>query len=422
MKFVSEDTLIARLRSLPGPIPRIVVAGNFATPWELVRLTDTALERCRLFVMNPQEGWPVREGLITETPFVGPGARADPLLDFLPMRLSLVPRLFASVRLPDAVLVHTSSPRNGKVSLGIEVNILPAAIAETRRRGGVVIAQVNPRMPYTRGDAEIDEGDIDLAIEVDGPLPSPVVRVPDEAAVIIGEAVARLASDGGTLQMGIGQLPDASVAHMRSKRAMGVWSEMVSDGVLELERIGALTTEKPVVSTFLFGSPDLYEWADDNPRLLMRRTEIVNDPARIAEQPSMLSINTALEVDLFDQANASYVRGRVYSGFGGQPDFVSGSLHSPGGHAVLALRSWHEKSGSSAIVPILRDPVCSFQHSVIVTEQGTAVMFGRSQHAQTRLLIEEAADPRARAMLWDAAESFGLLRSSDMPQVARTAR
>jgi acyl-CoA hydrolase len=182
---------------------------------------------------------------------------------------------------------------------------------------------------------------------------------------------------------------------------------------MDLERSGVLNAQRPIVATFLFGSPDLYEWADDNPRLIMRRTEIVNDPALIAEQPAMLSINTALEVDLYAQANASYVRGKIYSGFGGQPDFVSGALHSAGGHAVLALRSWHDKSDSSNIVPILPDPVCSFQHSVIVTEQGLAAIFGRSQHAQTRLLIEGAAHPRARASLWEAAGSLGLLRPDE---------
>ncbi len=335
------------------------------------------------------------------------------MLDYLPMRLSLAPRMFASLRRPDAVLVHTSAPRQGKVSLGIEVNILPAAIEEVRRRGGLVIAQVNPHMPYTRGDGEMSVDDVDIGLEVAQELPSPLARDADEASQVIGETVARLATDGGTLQMGIGQLPDAAVAHMHERRQMSIWSEMVSDGVLELERSGVLRRDRHITTTFLFGSPELYAWADMSDRVIMRRTEIVNSPARIATHPAMLSINTALEVDLFDQANASFVHGKIYSGFGGQPDFVSGALHSSGGHAVLALRSWHDKSGSSSIVPLLRDPVCSFQHSVIVTEQGMATMFGRSQHAQAHQLIEEAAHPDARPMLREAAGAFGLLRDSD---------
>lgn len=410
MEIVTEAVIAERLRTLAGSEPRVVVSGNFATPWELVRVLNATLERCRGFVMNAQAGWPCREGFITETPFVGPGVRSDPWLDYLPMRLSLVPRLFSSMRPPDAVLVQTSTPRDGKVSLGIEVNILPAAIEQVRRRGGLVIAQLNAQMPYTRGDGEIDVDLIDLAIEVDKPLPSPVARVLDDAASVIGELISSLASNGGTLQMGIGQLPDAALSHMRAKRNMGIWSELVSDGVVNLERAGALDPSRPMTATFLFGTPDLYDWADDNPRLVMRRTEVVNDPSNIARQPAMLSINTALEVDLYAQANASYVRGSIYSGFGGQPDFVSGALHSPGGHAVIAVRSWHDKSDSSAIVPILRQPVCSFQHSVVITEQGLAAMFGRSQHAQARLLIEEAAHPRARESLRQAATSLGLMR------------
>ncbi|MDE3064417.1 MAG: hypothetical protein KGJ36_01965, partial [Acidobacteriota bacterium] len=177
---------------------------------------------------------------------------------------------------------------------------------------------------------------------------------------------------------------------------LGVWSELVSDGVMHLERAGALDSSRPVVATFLFGSPELYSWADDNPRLVMRRTETVNDPAQIATRPAMLSINTALQIDLYAQANASYVAGSIYSGFGGQPDFVSGALHSPGGQAVIAMRSWHDKSDTSNVVASLDAPVCSFQHSVVVTENGLAHIFGRSQFAQARLLIEEAAHPRAR--------------------------
>ena len=415
MRTVTEDTLARRLATTAGPEPRVVVSGNFAIPWELVRLLESSLPRCRAFVLNPQPGWPSREGFITETPFVGPGGRSDPQLDYLPMRLSLVPRLFGTMRPPDMVLVHTSTPRKGKVSLGIEVNILPAAIERVRMRGGLVVAQVNPQMPYTRGDAEIDVDDIDLAIEVDTLLASPGARPPDAADAAIGERVAHYASDGGTIQLGIGLVPDAAARGLRAKRGLGIWSELASDGVLGLERAGALDSGRPICASFLFGSPDLYRWADDNPRLIMRRTEVVNNPALIASQPAMLSVNTALQVDLYAQANASYVRGAIYSGFGGQPDFVDGALHSEGGHAIIALRSWHDKSDSSNIVPLLHDPISSFQHSVVITEHGAAEIFGRSQHAQARLLIDETADPRAREALWDAAGTLKLIHPSCRP-------
>ncbi len=414
MQLVSEAFLAERLAAIDHPSPRVVVSGNFATPWELLRLVESTLSRCRLFAINVQPGWPCREGIVTETPFVGPGVRHDPSLDYLPMRLSLVPRLFDSIRPPDVALVHTSTPRNGKVSLGIEVNILPAAIEQVRRRCGLVVAQLNSSMPHTYGDAEIDLDEIDLAVEVDAALPSPNPRPLDDAAVAIGERVAGYATDGGTVQLGIGQLPDAAARSLQSKRGLGVWSEMVSDGVIELERAGALDPARPLCASFLFGSPDVYGWADENPRLVMRRTEVVNDPARISAQPAMLSINTALEVDLFAQANACSVGGSVYSGFGGQPDFVVGALHSAEGHAVIALRSWHEPSGSSTIVPLIQTPVSTFQHSVVVTDVGKAEIFGRSQHAQARLLIEETADVRARGALWEAAGHLGLVRTTSV--------
>jgi acyl-CoA hydrolase len=410
MEFVSEAIIAQRLEALPGVEPRVAVSGNFATPHELVRILVATLERCRLFVLNPQAGWPIREGLVTETPFVGPGVRNDPTMDYLPMRLSLVPRLFALNRPPDAVLIQTSAPKGGKVSLGIEVNIMPAAIEEVRRRGGLVIAEVNPHMPYTRGDGELSVDAIDFALENDKALPGPVDRGPDEVALRIGENVATLAHDGSTLQMGIGALPDAALSHMHGLRDLGIWSEMISDGVLALERIGALDRSRTVTSTFLFGSTELYEWAHDNPRLVMRRTETVNDPARIAEHPLMLAINTAIQIDLYAQANASYVRGTIYSGYGGQPDFVGGALHSAQGQSVLALHSWHEKTATSSILPLLEVPATSFQHSVVVTENGIAPLFGRSQHAQARLLIEKAAHPKSRDSLTAAAKELGLWR------------
>ena len=125
---------------------------------------------------------------------------------------------------------------------------------------------------------------------------------------------------------------------------------------------------RPIVATFLFGSPELYEWVDHNPRIRMMRTETTNDPGMIARQPSMTSINTALQVDLFAQANANHVAGQIYSGFGGQTDFTVGALHSRNGQAVIALPSWHTKSNSSTIVAALTGPVTSFQHSALVTE------------------------------------------------------
>jgi acyl-CoA hydrolase len=409
MRNVTEEEIVARLASLPGPEPRVVVGGNFATPMVLLRALEAALESVRTFSLNAQPDWPRRTGFVNETPFVGPGVRHDPALDYLPVRLSLVPRLFDTLRPVDAVLIHTSVPRGGKVSLGIEVNILPAAIERVRARGGLVVAQVNPNMPYTFGDGEIAVDQIDLALEVDGPLRTHTRHPATWAEQVIGQQVAAFAGDGATLQLGIGQIPDVAAAALVDRRRLGIWSEMISDAVLTLEQAGALDVDRPISASFLFGSPELYAWADHNPRLHMNRTEITNDPVQIAAQPEMLSINTAMQVDLFAQANASFICDSIYSGFGGQPDFVTGALHSMGGHAVVALHSWHDKSDSSAVLPILTNPVTSFQHTAIVSDQGCAELFGRSEQEQARSIIEHVADPRARDQLLEAAGSLGLL-------------
>ncbi len=415
MRVISEQTLENALEALPVVEPRVVASGNLATPRTLLDALERTVQRYRLFMLAAQAPLPRREGVIFETPFVGPGMRdAGEWLDYLPMRLSLVPRLFATMRQPDVVLLHTSTPQAGKVSLGIEVNILPAAVEQVRARGGLVIAQMNPRMPYTFGDSELDEDLIDLAIEVHEDLPSPSIGPGHEHAEQIAELVAGLVEDGSTLQLGIGQVPDATLRALAARRNLAVWSEMISDGVMDLDRDGALDHARPIACSFLFGSPELYEWVAENPRLRMTRTETTNNPSRIAARRAMVSINTALQVDLADQAGASHIAGRLYSGFGGQPDFVEGALHSPGGHAVIALRSWHEHSDSSTIVPRLTDPVTSFQHSAVVTEQGCARIFGRSQRAQARLIIEHAAHPDAREQLYEHAALLGLKHQAQL--------
>jgi acyl-CoA hydrolase len=413
VRTATFEQVVERLGALPGAEPRVVISGNYATPVMLVHALAQARERCRVFQLNARYPFSDHPSFVCETPFVGPGMRHDPQLDYLPIRLSLVPRLFDSARPVDAVLLHTSLPRSGAVSLGVEVDVLPAAVERARARGGTVVAQMNPQMPYTYGDGELSLDDIDLALEVDEALPSPDLAPPDDAAAAIGERVAAFAVDGSTLQLGIGQIPSVAAAMMSDRRDLRVWSEMISDGVFQLDRAGALDADQPVAASFLFGSPELYRWADSNPRLRMVRTEIVNDPARIAAHSCVLSVNGAMQVDLFAQANASYVDGRIYSGLGGQPDFVSGALHSRGGHAVVALRAWHEKTESSSIVPVLTNPVTSFQHSAVVSQHGCALLWGHSQHAQAQQLVDEVADPRARPALAEAAARLGLRRDFD---------
>ena len=407
MRTVGVEELAREVGRLEGD-PRVVASGNFATPHVLLGVADDTLATYRLFVLNAQAGLPDREGVTLETPFVGPGMRRSPRLRYVPSRLSMVPVLFATQAPPDLVLLHTSTVRAGRVSLGTEVNILPAAVEAARARGALVVAQVNPRMPYTFGDGELSVDDVDLAVEVDELLPSPPVLPLDDVSAAIGARVAEFVPDGATVQMGIGGVPDAALAALTGRRDLHVWTEMFSDGVLALEAAGALDPDRELVASFLFGSQELYAWLDVNPRVRVLRTEEVNDPAVIAHNPVMVSVNTALQVDLFAQANACRINNRIYSGFGGQTDFIVGARHSRGGVAVMALRSWHPKADVSTVVPMIDEPVTSFQPSAIVTEQGTAALWGRSQEEQAAELIDHAAHPRVRDELREEAAELGL--------------
>src|SRR3569833_1465940 len=396
MRMISPEQLAAVLSRLPGT-PRVVAGGNFATPRRLLSVVDAAVAEYRLFVLNAQAGMPDRDGVLLVSSFVGPGMRGHAGLRNLPSRQSLVP----------IVLMQTSMPVAGTVSLGIEVNILPAAVEAVRARGGLVIAQYNPRMPYTYGDAVLAVTEIDYAIEADEPLPAPVPRALGEVAHVIGDRVARLVPENATLQLGVGAIPDAVLRSLRDRRGLSVWSEMFSDGVLGLEKAGALNPTDPITASFAFGGEELYDWLDRNERVRMLRTEKTNDPGSIARRPRLVSVNSALQVDLFAQANASRVHGVIYSGFGGQTDFVVGALHSPGGRAIIALPSWHPKADVSTVVPRLAGPVTSFQHSFFVSEHGVAAIWGHDAGEQARQIVENVAHPDAREDLRVAGHDLG---------------
>ncbi|MGB6612618.1 MAG: acetyl-CoA hydrolase/transferase C-terminal domain-containing protein [Trebonia sp.] len=407
MRVLSERRLAVELGALAGT-PRVVAGGNYATPWRALSVLDGTVARYRLFALNAQAGMPDRDGVTFESPFVGPGMRGHGRLRYFPCRLSLVPSLLATALPPDVVLVQTSVPSDGTVSLGTEVNVLPAAIEAARARGGLVVAQLNPRVPYTYGDSVLPCDVIDYAIEVEAPLQALAPRPATEVSAGIASRVAALVGDGATLQLGIGAVPDAVLAGLHDRRGLAVWSEMFSDGVLGLAKAGALDPAQPVTASFAFGSADLYAWLDRNQDVRMLRTETVNDPARIARQRRMVSVNSALQVDLLAQANATWAGGRIHSGFGGQTDFVVGALHSAGGRAVIALPSWHPKADVSTVVPRLDGPVTSFQHSFIVSEQGTAVIWGHDASGQAEQIISQVAHPSVREELRQAGRDLGL--------------
>jgi acyl-CoA hydrolase len=263
-------------------------------------------------------------------------------------------------------------------------------------------------MPYTYGDAQIKTSEIDFLLEIDEPLmskePSPIGDIAGE----IGQQIAAKVENHSTLQLGIGAIPDAVLAALVKRKGMRIWTETFSDGVLDMHKSGALDSDHTLTASFLFGSRELYDWLHLNQSVSMLRTEKTNDPGQISKQAKMTSINAALEVDLHDQANASYVRGEVYSGFGGSTDFIVGALHARGGQSFMALPSWHEKAHKSTIVPYLHENVTSFQHSYVATEYGLAACFGRPEKEQARNLIS-VAHPDAREGLTSAAGEMRLI-------------
>lgn len=408
MRVINTEQLKSVLTHLPDN-PRIVASGNFAAPHTLLAAADQSLEKFTIHMLNAQKGIPDREGITYESAFVGHGMRRHPRLKYIPSRLSLLPVVIRDFARPDAVFIHTSERRHDTVSLGTEVNILPAAIEAARAHGGIVIAQANKQMPYTYGDAQIYETEIDYLIEVDEPLEVKSETTFAPESLEIGARIAALIEDGSTLQLGIGAIPDSVLSSLKDRKALRIWTEMFSDGVFELQKMGVLDPDVLITASFIFGSKELYQWLHLNRRVQMLRTERTNDPSNIAKQAKMQSINAALQVDLFDQANASHVRGEIYSGFGGSTDFIVGALHSRGGRSFMALPSWHPKAQVSTIVPRLTENITSFQHSFVVTEQGAAACFGRSQSEQAKNLIDHAAHPSVRSELQDEAKKLKLL-------------
>jgi len=408
MRIINTDQLKSVLSNLPSN-PRIIASGNFATPNTLLKVADETLPEFKLHMLNAQPGIPDREGITYETAFVGHGMRRHPRLNYIPSRLSLLPVVISNHARPDAVFLHTSVQRHDTVSLGTEVNVLPAAIETARMHGGVIIAQANKQMPYTYGDAQIYESEIDFLVEVDEPLMTKPETKFSPESLEIGNRIAALIEDNSTLQLGIGAIPDSVLTSLKDRKGLRIWTEMFSDGVFDLHKMGVLDPDILLTASFIFGSQELYEWLNLNRRVQMLRTERTNNPTNIAKQAKMQSINAALQIDLYDQANASHVRGQIYSGFGGSTDFIVGALHSRGGRSFMALPSWHPKAQVSAIVPRLSENVTSFQHSFVVTEQGAAACFGRTQNEQAINLIHNAAHPEARAELTEAATKMGLI-------------
>lgn len=330
--------------------------------------------------------------------FIGPNARAavnDGRADYVPVFLSDVPRLFSSGALPlDAVFVNATPPdEHGFCSLGTSVEAMHAAI----RAAKTVIVQFNRAMPRTLGDSFIHTRDIDLAIEVDVPPVEHGVGAIGDVEQRIGAHVAELIPDRATLQLGIGAIPAATALFLRDKRDLGVHTEMFTDSVVDLVEAGAITGEAKernrgkIVTAFVMGSSRLYRFIDDNPMVEMRPVDFTNDSAVIRTFHRMVAINSAIEVDLTGQVVADSIGTRMYSGVGGQMDFIRGAALAEEGRAIIALPSTAAGGTMSRIVTTLKPGagvVTTRAHvRTIVTEYGVAELFGRSLRERAAALI-----------------------------------
>jgi acyl-CoA hydrolase/GNAT superfamily N-acetyltransferase len=357
--------------------------------------------------------------------FIGANVReavAEGAADYTPIFLSEVPRLFRSRRLKlDVALVSTTPPdAHGFCSLGVSVDVVRAAVEVS----DVVIAEVNRTMPRTHGASFFHVDDIDFFVPATAPILELPPRAPDPVSLRIGELCAGLIPDGATLQMGIGEIPDAVLGACREKRDLGVHTEMFSDGLIDLIEAGAVTCRRKtyhpgrVVASFCMGSRRLYDFVDDNPFFEFLPTEVVNDPVLIAQNERMVAINSALQVDLTGQVCADSIGTRFYSGIGGQVDFIRGAARSKGGRSIIALPSTAKDGKVSRIVAVLNDGagVVTTRGDVdtVVTEQGIAELRGRTVRERALALVS-VAHPDFRADLLAAAKARRLVAPGQIP-------
>ena len=345
------------------------------------------------------------------------GAVATGEADYIPVFLSEVPGLFRRGILPlNVALIQVSPPdRHGYCSLGVSVDTTRAAV----QVADCVVAQIDPHMPRTHGDGLLHVNEIAYAVETDDPLPEVAPRPLSDAEISIGKHCAGLVEDGATLQMGIGAIPDAVLAALRGHKDLGVHTEMFSDGLIGLIERGVINGERKrihpgkVVSSFVMGTRRLYDFIDDNPYVAMLDIAYVNDTSVIRRNPKVTAINSAIEVDVTGQVCADSIGTRLYSGVGGQMDFIRGASLSEGGKPVIALRSTTSR-GESRIVSFLKPGagvVTTRAHvHYVVTEYGVANLYGKNLRQRARAMIGIAHPDHRAALEREAHERFKRFR------------
>ncbi len=392
---------------------RIFMTGNVSVPQTLLKaLVDYApnlkdVEICQALSIGPADYVKpgLEEHIRVNTLFISANVRKavwEGRADFTPVLLSEFPLLFKNKILPvDVALIHVSPPdEHGFCSLGVEVGLTKSP-AESAK---IIIAEVNEQMPRTLGDSFIHASRLTYMVPVNYPIVEmPMAEEGDVTAKRIAEHIADLIPDGATMQMGIGAIPDAVLGFLFHKKDLGIHSEMISDGVIDLVEAGVVTNARKtllagkIVVGFILGSQRLYKWVHDNPLCEFRRTEYVNDPFIIAQNDRMVAINSAIEVDLTGQVCADSIGPKFFSGIGGQLDFIYGASRSHGGVPIIAMPSTNVmKDGTmiSKIVPMLKQGagVVTGRNHVhyIVTEYGVANLYGKSVRQRVQALIDIA--------------------------------
>lgn len=347
--------------------------------------------------------------------FIGPNVRSavqEGRADFMPVFLSEIPSLIRSRRVRiDVVLLQVSPPdEHGYVSLGVSVDIVRAAVDSA----DLVIAEVNPNMPRTLGDSFVPVSRIDRLVPVERPLHELEIEPLDDVCRAIGRHVASLIPDGATLQTGIGRIPHAVMEALKHRHDLGIHTEMLSDGVVDLVQAGVVTGRRKtllpgkIVTSFAMGTKRLYDWIHDNPFVELRPSEFTNDPFVIARHDDMIAINSALAIDLTGQVAADTLFGRFFSGIGGQVDFIRGAARSRGGKPIIALPSTAQDGKTSRIRAVLEEGagVVTSRGDVhyVATEFGVADLWGKNIRERATALIE-IAHPDFRSELLAAAKA-----------------
>jgi acyl-CoA hydrolase len=395
----------------------IFISGNAATPFQLVEALAARKDELRSVEVN-------HVLLIGDDPFTKPGMEkhfrhnslfvgpADRLAinegrsDYVPVFLFEIPALFTKKIIPlDVAIIQVSPPdEHGFMSFGVEC-LTSKAAAESAK---IVIAQVNENMPRTLGDSFIHISRIHKIVELSKELPELPRKPPSAVELQIGKHIASLVEDGGTLQLGIGGIPDAVLQSLMDKKDLGIHTEMVSDGIVKLIEAGIITNSKKtlhpgkIIATFIFGSRQLYSFVDNNPLFEVHPCDYTNDPFIVAKNEKMVAINSAIEVDITGQICSDSIGTKIYSGFGGQLDFIRGAAYSKGGKPIIALPSTTKNDTVSRIVPKLKSGagVVTTRADVhyVVTEFGIAELHGRNIRQRAKALID-IAHPKFREEL-----------------------